>query len=138
MKYIIKNFDTHSDKDGAFILDRKIEMFVREDDKFMCNLHMQFRLVPSADKGTTKADAAKAKDDKTKKDDKSSNSEQIVNVASKIAGALSNPTVAKLVSHNSTIAALARGAQTYEKSQNSDATKQARSMAELMKATTIH
>lgn len=138
MKYIIKNFDTHSDKDGAFILDRKIEMFAREDDKFMCNLHMQFRLVPSADKGTTKADAAKAKDDKTKKDDKSSNSDQIVNVASKIASALSNPTVAKLVSNNSTMAALARGAQTYEKSQNSDAAKQARSMTELMKATTIH
>lgn len=43
MRYIIKNFDAHSDKDGAFILDRKIEIFMRSDDKFICNCRLCFR-----------------------------------------------------------------------------------------------
>nr|DAE82632.1 MAG TPA: hypothetical protein [Caudoviricetes sp.] len=43
MRYIIKNFDTHSDKDGAFILDRKVEIFMRSDDKFICNCRLHFR-----------------------------------------------------------------------------------------------
>jgi hypothetical protein len=43
MRYIIKNFDTHSDKDGGFLLDRKVEIFLREDDKFICNCQLHFR-----------------------------------------------------------------------------------------------
>ena len=36
-KYIVSNYDAHSDKDGIFILNKKTEFFVREDESFTCN-----------------------------------------------------------------------------------------------------
>lgn len=37
-RYIVKNYDAHNDKDGVFILNKKTEIYVREDDTFTCNV----------------------------------------------------------------------------------------------------
>lgn len=62
-EYIVKNYDAHSDKDGNFILSRKVEFFVREDDKFTLNTMLEFDKVAesskkSKDAGTTAETAA--------------------------------------------------------------------------------
>lgn len=36
-KYTVKNYDAHSDKDGTFILNRKVETYYNEDNTFTCN-----------------------------------------------------------------------------------------------------
>ncbi len=41
-RYTIKNFDGHSEKDGIFILNKKIETYVREGDNFICTLTLFF------------------------------------------------------------------------------------------------
>lgn len=41
-EYLIKNYSSHSDKDGKFILTKKTVIFMREDDKFMCNTALDF------------------------------------------------------------------------------------------------
>ena len=41
-EYLIKNYSTYSGKDGKFLLKRKVVMFIREDDKFMCNTGLEF------------------------------------------------------------------------------------------------
>lgn len=41
-RYTIKNFDGHSEKDGIFILNKKIESYVREGDSFICTLTLHF------------------------------------------------------------------------------------------------
>ena len=35
-KYIVSNYDAHSDKDGIFILNKKTEYYTREDESFVC------------------------------------------------------------------------------------------------------
>lgn len=45
MEYIIKNYDAHSDTDGRFLLDRKVEMFAREDENFKCTTQLSFRKI---------------------------------------------------------------------------------------------
>ena len=45
-KYIIKNFDAHSDKDGIFILINRKDILTREDDRmFICNEVLMFKKV---------------------------------------------------------------------------------------------
>lgn len=44
-RYVIKNYSAHENKDGIFILKRKIEVFSREDDTFICNTHLEFMKV---------------------------------------------------------------------------------------------
>ncbi len=129
MKYIIKNYDAHSDKNGAFILDRKIEMFIREDNRFLCNLHMQFRMIPSNEAGSTEANA------KTKSSEKTN--ETIVNTATKIADALNNPTVLKLLGNNNTVKSLAEAAKKYSDIQKSSGSN-ILSAEEILKKTIIH
>lgn len=41
-KYTIKNYHGHSEKDGIFILNKKTEIYVREDDSFTCNTMLDF------------------------------------------------------------------------------------------------
>lgn len=41
-KYTIKNYNAHDDKDGVFILNKKTEIFIREDDSFICNTMLDF------------------------------------------------------------------------------------------------
>lgn len=41
-RYTIKNYDGHSDKDGIFILNKKVETYMREGDCFVCTLSLQF------------------------------------------------------------------------------------------------
>ena len=57
LEYIIKNYDSHSNKDGRFLLDRKLEIYVREDDKFVCCTQLAFRKL--ADDTTGASAAAK-------------------------------------------------------------------------------
>ena len=41
-EYIIKNYNGHDNKDGKFILNKKVLVFVREDQKFKCNCQLFF------------------------------------------------------------------------------------------------
>jgi hypothetical protein len=41
-EYIVKNYDAHSNKDGRFLLNRKVEIFLRQDDKFLLNIMLEF------------------------------------------------------------------------------------------------
>lgn len=41
-KYTVKNYNAHDDKDGTFILNKKTEIFIREDDTFVCNTMLDF------------------------------------------------------------------------------------------------
>lgn len=41
-KYTIKNYNGHKDKDGLFLLNRKTEVYIREDDSFLCNTMLDF------------------------------------------------------------------------------------------------
>ena len=45
-EFIIKNYDGHEDKDGKFILTRKVLVFVREGEDFKCNSELFFNKVP--------------------------------------------------------------------------------------------
>lgn len=36
-KYTVRNYHGHTEKDGIFLLNRKTEIYVREDDTFTCN-----------------------------------------------------------------------------------------------------
>lgn len=44
-EYIIKNYDVHSDKNGRFLLTRKREIYMREDDKFVLNTVLDFNKI---------------------------------------------------------------------------------------------
>ena len=50
-KYIIRNYDTHSDKDGLFLLDRRVDVFIREDDKFLGTCLLTFSKVANSSAG---------------------------------------------------------------------------------------
>lgn len=41
-RYVIKNYDAHESKDGIFILKKKIEVYTREDNSFICNTYLEF------------------------------------------------------------------------------------------------
>ena len=41
-RYVIKNYDAHANKDGIFILKKKIEVYTREDNTFVCNTYLEF------------------------------------------------------------------------------------------------
>lgn len=51
-RYIIRNYDTHSDKDGTFLLTRRMDMFSREDDKFKCLCQLWFNKIAGETGGT--------------------------------------------------------------------------------------
>ena len=41
-EYIIKNYNGHDNKDGRFILNKKVLVFVKEDQRFKCNCQLFF------------------------------------------------------------------------------------------------
>ena len=41
-EFIIHNYDAHCDKDGFFILQRKVEIYIREDKEFNCTTMLEF------------------------------------------------------------------------------------------------
>lgn len=41
-RYVIKNYSAHENKDGVFILKKKIEVYTREDNTFICNTYLEF------------------------------------------------------------------------------------------------
>lgn len=47
-KYIIRNYDTHSEQDGLFLLDRRVDVYVREDDRFLCTCLLTFSKVANS------------------------------------------------------------------------------------------
>ena len=44
-EYIIRNYDKYSDKDGRFLLTRKLELFMSEDDAFALSTSLYFEIV---------------------------------------------------------------------------------------------
>lgn len=48
-EYCVKNYDTHSDKDGKFLLARKKEIFIRDDDTFTLNTILELKKIPESD-----------------------------------------------------------------------------------------
>lgn len=53
-RYTIQNYNGHSNQDGIFLLNKKIELYVREDDTFSCNTALEFSKV--ADKNVSSTD----------------------------------------------------------------------------------
>ena len=45
-KYVVHNYDAHSEKDGNFILNSKVEIFIREGNSFVCNTKLELSMVP--------------------------------------------------------------------------------------------
>ena len=66
-EFIIHNYDAHNDKDGFFILQRKVEIYIREDKEFNCTTMLEFDKVKTEPKdaaekaGTTAEQTTKAK-----------------------------------------------------------------------------
>jgi len=54
-EYVVKNYDAHSNKDGRFLLNRKVEIFLREDTKFLLNTMLEFDKLADDNIGATKA-----------------------------------------------------------------------------------
>ena len=48
-RYIVNNYDGHSDKDGIFIINKKTEVFTREDDSFVCNTQLNLAKIQETD-----------------------------------------------------------------------------------------
>lgn len=44
-KYIISNYNAHSGKDGVFLLDKKIEIYIRQDTNYKLDTVLQFRKI---------------------------------------------------------------------------------------------
>lgn len=130
MKYLIKNFDAHSDKNGIFILDRRMDIFIRQDDTFNCNCQMRFRMIPDKSHGQEAEQGVGKSTPKSKTLD-------VASIASEITHALDNPTILHMVSKNPTLKALGDMAKKYSKttsgkSSNNSAAK------EIMQRTILH
>ena len=61
-QYTIKNYDAHSDKDGTFILTRKILMWFRQDDKFVLSTMLEFNKVAESSNTADSKEATKTSD----------------------------------------------------------------------------
>ena len=72
-KYIVKNYDAHSNKDGKFLLSSKAHMFLREDDKFAMNTMLVFDKVADDVKSGDNAKDAKKTSNATTTTDKKFN-----------------------------------------------------------------
>lgn len=49
-EYTVKNYDTHSKRNGKFLLSNKKEVFIREDDTFIMNTILTLRQIPNSSK----------------------------------------------------------------------------------------
>jgi len=45
-KYIVKNYGGHADKDGNFVLNCRTEVYIREDNTFVCNTRLDLAKLP--------------------------------------------------------------------------------------------
>ena len=128
MKYLIKNFDAHSDKNGIFLLDRRMDIFIRQDDTFNCNCQMRFRMIPSKSHGKEAEEGVGKSTPKTT---------DAAKIANEISHALDNPTILHMISKNPTLKALGDMAKKYNKtisgkSSNNSAAK------DIMQRTILH
>lgn len=108
MRYIIKNFDTHSDKDGAFILDRKVEIFMRSDDKFICNCRLHFR------KLTDDAAAGEVPDTGQEKALDPEKAKEVAKAAKELLDDLKDSDIIKMMSNGASMGRLEALASGYE------------------------
>lgn len=53
-KYVVSNYDGHSEKNGLFLLNNKTELYIREDDTFVCNTRLDLAKLPDVN-DTSKA-----------------------------------------------------------------------------------
>ena len=106
MKYLIKNFDAHSDKNGIFLLDRRMDIFIRQDDTFNCNCQMRFSMIPDKSHGKEAEEGVGKSTPKTT---------DAAKIASEISHALDNPTILHMISKNPTLKALGDMAKKYNK-----------------------
>ena len=130
MKYLIKNFDAHSDKDGIFLLDRRMDIFIRQDDTFNCNCQMRFRLIPNKPHGQEAEEGVGKGTANTKTTDAAS-------IASEISHSLENPTVLHLVSKNPTLKILSNMAQRYSQTMTGKGSN-TYSAKDIMQRTILH
>ena len=85
-RFIIKNYDAHSNKDGLFVLNKKTEVYKREDENFTCTTILDFaKLVeqPNSDKVTDNQvnnSSTQTKDWYKQKDGNIINKNQTVNI----------------------------------------------------------
>ena len=61
-KYVVKNYDAHSDRNGVFLLARKTDMFVRHSDRYTLNTRMEFNKVRDESKANAVSKVLNAKD----------------------------------------------------------------------------
>lgn len=54
-KYVVLNYDSHNEKNGLFLLNNKVELYIREDDTFVCNTRLDLSKLPDV------ADTSKAR-----------------------------------------------------------------------------
>lgn len=55
-KYVVSNYNGHTEKNGLFLLNAKTELYIREDDTFVCNTKLDLAKLPDVE-DTTKARA---------------------------------------------------------------------------------
>ena len=65
-KYLIKNYNGHANKDGLFILNKKVEVFIREDNTtFLCNTMLDFAKLSDEVNKDTKVNDTQKTDNET-------------------------------------------------------------------------
>lgn len=67
-KYHVKNYGEHKDKDGIFILNKKIEIYTREDTDFRCTVSLDLAKIVE-NTNNTKAEDMNNTNNNTKKED---------------------------------------------------------------------
>lgn len=55
-KFVVSNYDGHTEKNGMFLLNSKTEIYIREDDTFVCNTRLDLSKLPDVS-DTSKARA---------------------------------------------------------------------------------
>ena len=77
-EFIIHNYDAHCDKDGFFILQRKVEIYIREDKEFNCTTMLEFDKIKTEPKDV--AEKAGTTAEQTTREKIKQNGEKNVNI----------------------------------------------------------
>ena len=77
-EFIIHNYDAHCDKDGFFILQRKVEIYIREDKEFNCTTMLEFDKIKTEPKDI--AEKAGTTAEQTTREKIKQNGEKNVNI----------------------------------------------------------
>ena len=63
LEYIVRNYDAHSNKDGIVCLKRKLEIYIRQDDTFVCNCNITLNKIKSNENDKTTVDKATSEEE---------------------------------------------------------------------------